>query len=362
MARSPLREYVPLSGYTTLGLGGPARFFIDCATDEEIREGITFARDHRLPLLILGGGSNMVVADNGFPGVALHLVSHGMEVAPHGYRCTVRVAAGECWDNVVAACVQRGLGGFECLSGIPGTTGATPVQNVGAYGQEVGDAVTVVHSIDLRSLASVTFTREECGFRYRWSRFKGLDAHRYVLTAVEFDLPVTSHAVIRYPELARAIEREPGQGPDGHHTVPLARARETVLRLRAGKGMVVNPADPDSRSAGSFFTNPILTDAEFAGLRERWIHAGGTSIVPSFPSDQGVKVPAAWLVEHAGFSRGTRRGGVGISSKHALALVNYGGSSHELLALAEEIRSRVLEAFGVHLEMEPVIVQSSLQE
>lgn len=356
MAPLHIRERVPLSGHTTLGLGGPARFFIECAGDDAIREGITFAREQRLPLLILGGGSNMVVADDGFPGVVLHLVSRGIDVVPHGYRSTVRVAAGECWDDVVAACVQRGLGGLECLSGIPGTAGATPVQNVGAYGQEVGETITGVHGIDRRSLAPVTFTGAECAFRYRWSRFKGPDAGRYVLTAVEFDLPVTSHAVIRYPELARTIKREFGPTSDGHPTVPLARARETVLRLRAGKGMVVSPDDPESRSAGSFFTNPVLTTTEFAGLQERWARTGATSAIPSYASAGGVKVPAAWLVEHAGFARGMRRGGVGISSKHALALVNYTGSSRDLLALAEEIRSRVLAVFGVQLEMEPVMV------
>lgn len=362
MPHPHMSEQTPLAGYTTLGLGGPARFFADCATDDEIRGGISFAREQNLPMLILGGGSNIVIADDGFPGVVLHIVSRGIEVSAQGYRCRLRVAAGECWDDVVAESVQRGLGGLECLSGIPGTAGATPVQNVGAYGQEVAETIAAVEAIDLRSLVSVRFAGGECGFRYRWSRFKGPDAGRYVITAVDFDLPVTSHAVIRYPELARAIGNGLHQGPAGYGTAPLAAARETVLRLRASKGMVVDPKDPDSRSAGSFFTNPVLSEEEFAALSNRWVHAGGTGAVPSFPSEAGVKVPAAWLVEHAGFARGSRSGGVGISSKHALALVNHGGSSRELLALAGEIRARVSALFGVLLDIEPVVIDNAAQE
>jgi UDP-N-acetylmuramate dehydrogenase len=356
MALLHIKEQVSLSAYTTIGLGGPARYFVDCTSDDDIRAAITVAREKHLPLLILGGGSNMIVSDEGFPGLVLHVSSCGIDTIPHGYRCMVRVAAGERWDDVVATCVQRGLGGLECLSGIPGTAGATPVQNVGAYGQEVSDTIASVHAIDRHTLERVAFAGKECGFRYRRSRFKDHDADRFIITGVEFDLPVTSHAVIRYPELAREIERDTARIADGHQTIPLAKARETVLRLRKAKGMVTDPADPDSRSAGSFFTNPILSSEAFTSLQSRWMASGGTSPIPSFSVDEGVKIPAAWLVEHAGFPRGTHRGGAGVSKKHALALVNRGGTARDLLALAEEIRSKVKSTFDVTLEFEPVVV------
>ena len=356
MARPIIHEQVPLARHTTLGLGGPARFFVDCASDDDIREGIAFAREKDLPILVLGGGSNVVVADKGFLGVVLHLTSRGIAFTSHGHRSSVRVAGGEIWDRVVEACVQQSLGGLECLSGIPGTAGATPVQNVGAYGQEVADTITAVHAIDLRTLDAVSFKTRDCGFRYRWSRFKGPDAGKYILTSVELDLPVSSAAIIRYPELARTIEQEAQPGSVEGHVATLVQTRATVLRLRASKGMVLDPADPDSRSVGSFFMNPVMDGNAFAAVQARWSTAGHASAIPSFTTSEGVKIPAAWLVEHAGFTKGLRRGGVGVSSKHALALVNYDGSTRELLALAEEIRAGVLSAFGVNLVMEPVIV------
>jgi UDP-N-acetylmuramate dehydrogenase len=356
MAHPIIHEHVPLARYATLGLGGPARFFVECASDDDIREGITFARREDLPILVLGGGSNIVVADEGFPGVVLHQTSRGIEFTSHGHRCSVRVAGGEVWDRVVEACVQQSLGGLECLSGIPGTAGATPVQNVGAYGQEVADTITAVHAINLRTLDTVSFTARDCGFRYRWSRFKGPDAGRYIITSMELDLPVTSLAMIRYPELARTIAQEVPPGSGEGQVATLVRARETVLRLRATKGMVLDPADPNSRSVGSFFMNPVMDGTVFAAVQAQWRSAGHASAIPSFATSEGVKIPAAWLVEHAGFKKGLRRGGVGVSSKHALALVNYDGSTRELLALAEEIRAGVSSAFGVELVMEPVVI------
>jgi UDP-N-acetylmuramate dehydrogenase len=234
------------------------------------------------------------------------------------------------------------------------------VQNVGAYGQEVADTITAVHALDRTTLQTLSFTAGECAFGYRRSRFKGTDAGRYILTGVEFDLPVMPFSAIRYPELARAIARD--MGPEKQETLAptLLQTRNTVLRLRAAKGMVLNPEDPDSRSAGSFFTNPVVPHAAFTALQTRWRTSGNISAIPSYETPEGVKLPAAWLVEHAGFPKGLRRGGVGISSKHALALVNYAGSSRELLALAEEIRAGVFAAFGVTLEMEPVIVPHTL--
>jgi len=355
-AHPNISEQLPLAGYTTIGLGGPARFFMECSGMDDLREGIAFAGERRLPLLVLGGGSNIVVSDDGFPGVVLHQASRGIEFTLHGRRCGVRVAGGESWDDVVAACVQRNLGGLECLSGIPGTAGATPVQNVGAYGQEVAETITAVHALDLTTLRTVSFTARECEFGNRRSRFKGADAGKYIITGVDFDLPVTLHSTIRYAEIARAVESDSHTNAAEPSPPTLRQTRTTVLRLRATKGMLIDPNDPESRSVGSFFMNPVVSNDVFAAVQARWESNGNRTTIPSFASDEGVKIPAAWLVEHAGFPRGSRRGGVGVSSKHALALVNYNGSTHELLAFAEEIRSRVSSAFGLVLEMEPVIV------
>jgi UDP-N-acetylmuramate dehydrogenase len=252
-------------------------------------------------------------------------------------------------------CVRRNLGGLECLAGIPGTTGATPVQNVGAYGQEVAERITAVHAIDIDTLRPAHFSGGECGFHYRGSRFKEADAGKFVILEVDFSLPVTTRAVIRYPELARAIELDAAHAGTPPGAVTLEQARASVVRLRKGKGMVVDADDPDSRSAGSFFTNPLVTDQELAAICRRWADAGHDEPVPVFPAAGMNKIPAGWLVERAGFPRGLRRGGAGISTKHALALANYGGSTGELLALASDIQYGVLSVFNVKLEMEPVV-------
>ncbi len=355
MTHPPIREQEPLAQHTTLGLGGPARFFADCSTAEDVCAAIAYARERTLPLLILGGGSNLVVPDTGFPGVVLHLMSRGMECALNGQRADVRVAGGEPWDDVVMECIRRNLGGLECLAGIPGTAGATPVQNVGAYGQEVAECITAVYAIDIDTLRPVRFSGGECGFHYRGSRFKEADAGKFVILEVEFSLAVTTRAVIRYPELARAIERDAARAGIPAGTVTLEQARASVVRLRKSKGMVLDPDDPDSRSAGSFFTNPLVTDQDLAAICRRWADAGHDEPVPVFPAAGMHKLPAGWLVERAGFPRGLRRGGAGISTKHALALVNYGGSTGDLLALASDIQAGVLSAFNVKLEMEPVL-------
>jgi UDP-N-acetylenolpyruvoylglucosamine reductase len=363
------REQVLLAGYTTLGLGGPAARFLEADSDDQVVAAVRDADDSGEPVLVLGGGSNLVVADEGFPGIVVHLATRGVRITAEDGQVTVAVAAGEDWDGLVSQCAAEGLSGIECLSGIPGLAGATPIQNVGAYGQEVAETVVAVRAYDRVLDAVVQLPAADCGFGYRTSAFKRHAAAtasrratlepaaatgRYVVLGVTFRLardPLS--APVRYAELARAL------GVTEGGRVPLADARSAVLTLRRGKGMVLDPADPDTRSAGSFFTNPVLDPGQFAELRRR---APDVS-VPHYPAEDGrVKVPAAWLIEHSGFTKGySHNGGAAISSKHTLALVNQGGASAaSLIGLAREIRDGVRQTFGVELIPEPVLVGAVL--
>jgi UDP-N-acetylmuramate dehydrogenase len=329
-----------LSELTTLRLGGPARAYVEAADEDAILAAVHAAEP---PLLVLAGGSNLVVADEGFDGTVVHVRSRGIEHVDSG----VRVAAGEPWDTFVALCVENGHAGVECLSGIPGSTGATPIQNVGAYGQEVSQTVVSVRVYDREADAVLDLPPEECAFGYRTSRFKYRD--RWIVLSVTFDLPRTGVSEpIRYAELARALGVELGE------RAPLGEVRDAVRALRRGKGMVVDPTDPDSVSAGSFFTNPILDLADF----ERLCARVAPERPPAWPEADGrVKTSAAWLIGRAGFERGHGDGRAGISSKHTLALVNRGGATTaELVALAREIADGVQRAFGVALHPEPVLV------
>jgi UDP-N-acetylmuramate dehydrogenase len=318
---------VELSELTTLRLGGPAGALVEARSDAELVEA---ARD---AALVLAGGSNVVVADDGVPGTVVRVLTRGVERA--GARLTV--AAGEDWDALVAMCVAEGLQGFECLSGIPGTVGATPIQNVGAYGQEVAETVESVRVLDRATGRVEDMSAAECGFVYRGSVFKYHD--RRVVLSVTFVLREGAMSgPLRYAELARALDVPIGG------SAPLAEVRDAVLALRRRKGMVIDAADPDSVSAGSFFTNPVLETAP----------AGA----PAWPEPDGrVKTSAAWLIEQAGFHRGYGNGRIGISSKHTLALVNRGGgTTEELMALAREIAGGVRDRFGIELHPEPVLV------
>jgi UDP-N-acetylmuramate dehydrogenase len=337
-----------LAELTTLRLGGPAARFVEARDEEAI---VAAVRDAEPPVLVLAGGSNLVVADEGFPGTVVHLLSRGIEATGHG---RVTVQAGEPWDDFVAACVARGVAGVECLSGIPGSVGATPIQNVGAYGQDVSETVERVRAYDREQDAVVELAGDECGFTYRSSRLKR-ERDRWVVLSVSFALrPGEPAGPIRYAELARALGVEPGA------TAPPADVREAVLALRRGKGMVIDPADPDSVSAGSFFTNPILSVEEFAALERRT-----DSHPPAWPEpDARVKTSAAWLIERAGYTKGYGDPDtIAISSKHTLALTNRGaGTAAQLVALAREIAGGVRERFGVTLVPEPVLVGLSLDE
>jgi UDP-N-acetylmuramate dehydrogenase len=329
---------------TTLRLGGPAARYVEADDEQAVVEAVRAADRAGEPLLVMSGGSNVVVADDGFPGTVLRIVTRG--VARDG--ATLEVAAGEPWDAFVADCVTGGLAGVECLAGIPGSVGATPIQNVGAYGQEVAETIATVRVLDRTRDAIEELAPAACGFTYRSSAFKR-DPGRWVVLAVRFALEGSGlSAPIRYAELARALGVELGG------RAPLADVRAAVLALRRAKGMVLDPDDPDTVSAGSFFTNPVLDAAAFAELEAR---AGAH--LPAWPQDDGrVKTSAAWLIERAGFQRGHGNpDGIAISSKHTLALTNRGaGTAAELVALAREIAGRVYDAFGVELTPEPVFV------
>jgi len=344
-----------LADYTTVRLGGPARGFVRASTEEELIEAVRAADASGEPVLILGGGSNLVVADEGFDGIVIQVATRGVS---HGAGPGVlTVAAGEDWDAVVARTVAEGLAGLECLSGIPGLAGATPIQNVGAYGQEVSQTITQVRGYDRKTREIFDIPNEQCGFGYRSSRFRGAD--RFVVLSVTFGLAVqVRSAPVRYAELAAALGVSPGD------QVESIQARSAVIELRQRKGMVIDPSDPDTRSVGSFFVNPVLDAAALRAVETAArVRCGAGTTVPRFDAGDGlVKVPAAWLIEQAGFAKGYSPGdGARISSKHTLALVSSGSATTAgLLALAREIRDGVIDAFGVSLTPEPVLIGVTL--
>jgi len=344
----------PLAPLTTFRLGGTATRLITATTDAEVIAAVREADASGTPLLLIGGGSNLVIGDKGFDGTALRIATTGFVL--DGTR--LELAAGEVWTDAVARTVAAGLAGVECLAGIPGSAGATPIQNVGAYGQEVSSTITEVVAYDRLARETVTVPSAECAFSYRHSRFKA-DPERFVVLRVRFGLDDAQglSAPVRYAETARALGVEVGD------RVPLEKARETVLKLRSGKGMVLDPEDHDTWSAGSFFTNPIVTDEQFAAFHARVRQRLGEDVVPpAYPAGDGhTKTSAAWLIDKAGFTKGYGTGPARLSTKHTLALTNRGAATTEdLLALAREIVAGVHEAFGITLVNEPVMVGVSL--
>lgn len=356
MSRAQIERDVPLAPRTTLGLGGAARYFARATTDAHIHEALRYASDRGLALAVLGGGSNTLVPDEGFRGLVLSIETHGMHTSPReDGQVALHVKAGTPWPEAVRFSVASDLAGLECLAGIPGSTGATPVQNVGAYGQEVSDTILSVRALDRRTLDEVVLTPEQCEFGYRDSRLKR-DPHRFIVLEVSFALRPGGAPLLRYAELARAMEIVAAEGAP-----TLQQVHDTVIALRRKKGMVLDPEDPDSRSAGSFFTNPVVSYSDAERVRARARAAGlleSGDDVPSWPQPDGrVKLAAGWLIERAGIAKGHRRGPVGVSSKHALALVHHGGGTlAELLALADEVAGQVEAAFGVRLEREPQLL------
>lgn len=343
-----LQQNVSLAKFTTLGLGGSARYFAECRSDDEIAAVIRLAQQRGIPLHVLGGGSNTIFLDEGFDGIVLRVSTQGVTVVQDGGATLVTVAAGEDWDRVVEVSVGQGLAGIECLSGIPGSAGATPIQNVGAYGQEVKDVITEVECLERQSGSIVRMSTEACGFGYRTSTFKQDAMDRFVVLRVRMRLTPKGLPTVRYAELERALQGMPL--PAG--SAGLTAVRKVILGIRRKKSMIHDPADPHTRSVGSFFMNPLLDAEDIRRLQQ--VLPGER--IPTFDVGGRAKVAAAWLVEHAGFVRGYRRGGVGISQHHALALVNYEGTTGELLALAQEIEDGVESRFGVRLEREPVVV------
>ena len=351
-----IEQNISLAEYTTLGLGGQARYFCVAKSTTDIKEALAYARENNLNIHVLGGGSNTIFPDKGLECLVIKIELMGVSFTDVDEQVLVTAGAGESWDDLVKACVEKGLAGIECLSGIPGLVGATPVQNVGAYGQEVSQTIAVVKAIAVATGEEVKFINTNCEFNYRTSRFKTRDLGKYIITEVNFGLNKNGEPSIKYPELKNAVAAKLGDKSLGTGVESLQLVRETVLELRAKKSMVIKAGDPNARSVGSFFTNPIVSEADWEILKQRWQDDKGAGAIPIYPADGKMKISAAWLVEHAGWEKGYAENGVGISSNHALALVNTNGSTEKLLALAAKIEKSVFEKFGIRLEREPIVV------
>jgi UDP-N-acetylmuramate dehydrogenase len=346
-----VRDDVPLAPLTTLQLGGNARHFVEVADDDSVVEALRWADARGLPVLILGGGSNVVISDGGFDGLVVRIATRGRRFDAAGGVVELTAAAGEPWDDLVADAVARELAGLECLSGIPGLVGATPIQNVGAYGQEVGDTILSVKVFERASKRVLALAPAACGFAYRDSAFKR-DPDRFVVLGVTFALRPGGAPTLRYRELADALAKD--QLPT------LAEVRAAVLALRRKKSMVIADGDPNRRSVGSFFTNPVVSPGEAEAVAARAVALGAIGApdeMPRWPAGGGVKLSAGWLIERAGIRKGHRRGAVGVSTAHALALVHLGGgSTAALLELAREVGDAVHARFGMTLLPEPTMI------
>ena len=341
-------EEIPLAPYTTFQIGGPARWYAEAASEDDIAAGIAFAGQRRLPLFVLGGGSNLLVSDAGFPGLVLRIGLRGIESTQGNGHPVVSAAAGEDWDGLVAYAVAAGYAGVECLSGIPGTVGGTPVQNVGAYGQEVAQSIVMVRAFDRSTSHFVNLPAAACGFSYRRSIFNTTERERYVVSRVEYRLRQDAPANFVYADVAKYFAARNVASPT------LVEVREAVRSIRAQKGMLLVPGDADCRSAGSFFKNPIVPIGKLDSVaQELGIEKKG---IPAYPAqDSQVKISAAWLIERAGFAKGYALGNAGISSRHTLALINRGGASAaEVTALRDRVIDAVASRFAIRLEPEPV--------
>jgi UDP-N-acetylmuramate dehydrogenase len=340
---------IPLAPFTAFGIGGPARWFSEAASEAEIAEAVAWARERSLPLFVLGGGSNLLVSDAGFPGLVLRIAVKGIEQQGERFLCS----AGEDWDSFVSLAVERNFAGVECLAGIPGTVGGTPVQNVGAYGQEAGSVIERVRAFHIDSREFVEFSADECRFSYRCSRFNSSDMGKFIVTRVDYRLRPRGGPQLDYADLKSYFLKS---HIDRQATPTLSEVAAAVRVIRQSKGMLLVEDDPDCRSAGSFFKNPAVVESVAGKVRE---YAASHNIpLRIYPTADGlVKIPAAWLIEQAGFPKGYALGAAGISSRHTLALINRGGArAEDILALAKKIADAVAGRFGIHLEMEPVQV------
>jgi UDP-N-acetylmuramate dehydrogenase len=338
---------VQLAAWCTLGVGGPARWFCQARDERTMVDALQWATERSQPVQVLGGGSNVVCADEGFEGLVLQVDIRGIAIVAgeSGSRVRVVAGAGEPWDPIVALTVDRGLAGLECLSGIPGQVGGTPIQNVGAYGQDVAGTIATVTAVDRQGGEPVELSNAACAFGYRTSRFKRADRDRFIVTRVEFSL-APGPPTLAYTDLVEHFARCGTTSPS------LGDVREAVLAIRRRKGMVIEPDNPARRSVGSFFVNPSIARAQFDALAAR--HPGMPGYVVG---DGAVKVPAAWLIEQAGYRRGTREGAVGVSPLQAQAIVNLGGATAaEVIRLASAIKTSVWQRFGIAIVPEPVFV------
>ena len=336
-------EHIPLAPHCTLRIGGPARYLVEATDEAAVAEAVQWAAARKLPVRVLGGGSNLVIADEGVDGLVLKIGLRGVTVHEMAGAVEVTAAAGEPWDAFVRHTVERGWAGLECLSGIPGLVGATPIQNVGAYGQEVSDTLASVRALDRESGRVVTLAPSDCGFGYRDSLFKSRVPGRYVVLAVTYRLVPGGAPYLGYADIAHEI---------GTTSPPLSTVRETVIRVRRAKSMVLDPADPNARSCGSFFLNPIVDPASLAAIDAR---AAGLAMPRWLQPDGRVKLSAAWLIERAGFTRGQADGPVGLSTRHTLAIVCHDGAhARDVAAFARRVRAGVEERFGVRLQPEPI--------
>ncbi len=346
---APVRplERVPLASHCTLGVGGPARYFLEAREEASVPAALEWAERRGLSARVLGGGSNLVIADEGVDGLVIKVALRGVWVREEHGAVVLTAAAGEPWDDLVGQTVDRGWAGLECLSGIPGLVGATPIQNVGAYGQEVSETLAAVRAVDRRTRGIVTLTREDCRFAYRDSMFKSEAPEGYVVLAVSYRLATRGAPAIRYADLERDLASRGISAPS------LADVRASVLRVRRSKSMVLEDGDPNRRSCGSFFLNPVVTAEELARIEAL---VGSEGSMPRWPQPDGrVKLPAAWLIERAGFSRGEVDGPVGLSTRHTLAIVCHeGAKAADVVRFARRVREQVWERFGVRLEPEPV--------
>jgi UDP-N-acetylmuramate dehydrogenase len=337
-----VHQDVSLAPLTTLRIGGRAKFFVHAKTQEDVAEALNYAAVRGLDIFVLGGGSNVLVSDGGFDGLVLHVSILGKESTYMGNWVGLTIGAGEDWDSLVELCVSRGFAGVECLSGIPGTVGGTPIQNVGAYGQEVSETILSVHCLERSTGEFVVLEKEQCGFSYRTSVFNTTERDRYVVLQVAFMLRIADEPKVVYREL---VEHFAGRTP------ALQEVRDTVILIRKQKSMVIDAADPNSRSAGSFFKNPIVDKSRLEEIESQ------LGKVPYFDFDERVKIPAAWLIEKAGFPKGYVLGNAGISSNHTLALINRGSAkAADIVALKRVIQDSVMEKFGIELVPEPVFV------
>ena len=346
-----IQENIPLAPLTTFHIGGPARYFVEAQTETEVKEAVRYAAEHKLPLFVLGGGSNVLIADEGWPGLMLKVSLPGVEFDNASSDVIFYAGAGENWDDFVALTISKDCAGLECLSGIPGTVGGTPVQNVGAYGQEVSQTILRVRVLEIATSEIQELTNAECGFSYRSSIFNASQRGRYIVLEVTYRLRQGGDATAAYGDVKKffsGVSRKP----------TLHEVRDAVRAIRLSKAMLLVRADANSRSAGSFFKNPLVTVAEADRIQAHAERQGVVKTMPRFAAENGmVKIAAAWLVEYAGFRKGYALGQAGISRKHSLAIVNRGGAKAcDIIALKDAIQKKVFDVWGVHLEPEPVFV------